>query len=143
VYEASAAALLDLIRRESGAAETLLVVGHDPAIPGLASHWRRPPRMTGWAPDPARCPPGCLTACGPSSRPQRSRCSAAPGAGMALARARRGWLASSPPATCPAAPHPGLKITDQRVIRGNGALPLIEASLIDLTDVWPVPRAVL
>jgi phosphohistidine phosphatase len=36
VYEASAAALLDLIRRESGAAETLLVVGHDPAIPGLA-----------------------------------------------------------------------------------------------------------
>jgi phosphohistidine phosphatase len=36
VYEASAAALLDLIRRESGAVETLLVVGHDPAIPGLA-----------------------------------------------------------------------------------------------------------
>lgn len=36
VYEASAAALLDLIRRESGAAETLLVVGHDPAIPELA-----------------------------------------------------------------------------------------------------------
>jgi phosphohistidine phosphatase len=36
VYEASAAALVDLIRRESGAAETLLVVGHDPAIPELA-----------------------------------------------------------------------------------------------------------
>ena len=36
MYEASAAALLDLIRRESGAAETLLVVGHDPAVPGLA-----------------------------------------------------------------------------------------------------------
>jgi phosphohistidine phosphatase len=36
VYEASAAALLDLIRRESGTAATLLVVGHDPAIPGLA-----------------------------------------------------------------------------------------------------------
>jgi phosphohistidine phosphatase len=36
VYEASAAALLDLIRRESGAAQTLLVVGHDPAVPGLA-----------------------------------------------------------------------------------------------------------
>ena len=36
VYEASAAALLDLIRRESAAAETLLVVGHDPAVPGLA-----------------------------------------------------------------------------------------------------------
>jgi phosphohistidine phosphatase len=36
VYQASAAALLDLIRRESGAARTLLVVGHDPALPGLA-----------------------------------------------------------------------------------------------------------
>jgi phosphohistidine phosphatase len=36
VYEASPAALLDLIRRESGAAETLLVVGHDPGVPGLA-----------------------------------------------------------------------------------------------------------
>jgi len=36
VYEASAAELLDLIRRESGAAQTLLVVGHDPGVPGLA-----------------------------------------------------------------------------------------------------------
>jgi phosphohistidine phosphatase len=36
VYEASAAALLDLIRHEPGAAETLLVVGHDPGVPGLA-----------------------------------------------------------------------------------------------------------
>jgi phosphohistidine phosphatase len=36
VYEASAASLLDLIRRQSGAARTLLVVGHDPAVPGLA-----------------------------------------------------------------------------------------------------------
>jgi phosphohistidine phosphatase len=45
LYEASAAALLDLIRRESGAAETLLVVGHDPAIPGLAI------TLAGTAPD--------------------------------------------------------------------------------------------
>jgi phosphohistidine phosphatase len=36
VYDASPTALLDLIRRESGAAETLLVVGHDPGVPGLA-----------------------------------------------------------------------------------------------------------
>jgi phosphohistidine phosphatase len=36
VYEASPTALLNLIRRESGAAETLLVVGHDPGVPGLA-----------------------------------------------------------------------------------------------------------
>ena len=36
MYQATAAQLLDLIRRESGAATTLLVVGHDPAVPGLA-----------------------------------------------------------------------------------------------------------
>lgn len=36
LYQASAASLLDLIHRESGAAQTLLVVGHDPAVPGLA-----------------------------------------------------------------------------------------------------------
>jgi phosphohistidine phosphatase len=36
VYQASAEQLLDLIRRTSQAARTLLVVGHDPAIPELA-----------------------------------------------------------------------------------------------------------
>lgn len=36
VYQSSAAGLLDLIRCESEAAGTLLVVGHDPALPGLA-----------------------------------------------------------------------------------------------------------
>ena len=36
VYEASAAQLLNLIRRAPRAARTLLVVGHDPAIPELA-----------------------------------------------------------------------------------------------------------
>jgi phosphohistidine phosphatase len=36
VYRASAAQLLDLIRRASPAAGTLLVIGHDPAIPELA-----------------------------------------------------------------------------------------------------------
>ncbi len=36
VYQASAAQLLSLIRREPPAAKTLLVVGHDPAVPGLA-----------------------------------------------------------------------------------------------------------
>jgi phosphohistidine phosphatase len=36
VYEASAAQLLDLIRCTPPAARTLLIVGHDPAIPELA-----------------------------------------------------------------------------------------------------------
>jgi len=36
VYQASAEQLLDLIRRTSQAARTLLVVGHDPAVPELA-----------------------------------------------------------------------------------------------------------
>ena len=36
VYEGSAAQLLDLIRRAPPAARTLLLVGHDPAIPELA-----------------------------------------------------------------------------------------------------------
>jgi phosphohistidine phosphatase len=36
VYQASADQLLDLIRRTPPAARTLLVVGHDPAIPELA-----------------------------------------------------------------------------------------------------------
>jgi len=36
VYQASAAQLLALIRREPPAVKTLLVVGHDPAVPGLA-----------------------------------------------------------------------------------------------------------
>jgi phosphohistidine phosphatase len=36
LYQASAGQLLDLIRRAPPAAGTLLVVGHDPAIPGLA-----------------------------------------------------------------------------------------------------------
>lgn len=36
VYEASAAQLLDLIRRAPRAARTLLIVGHDPAVPELA-----------------------------------------------------------------------------------------------------------
>jgi phosphohistidine phosphatase len=36
VYEASAARLLELIRRAPPAAGTLLVVGHDPAVPELA-----------------------------------------------------------------------------------------------------------
>lgn len=36
VYEASAARLLELIRRAPPAARTLLVVGHDPAVPELA-----------------------------------------------------------------------------------------------------------
>ena len=36
VYQASAGRLLDLIRRTSQAARTLLVVGHDPAVPELA-----------------------------------------------------------------------------------------------------------
>jgi hypothetical protein len=36
VYQASAAQLLDLIRRASPEAGTLLVIGHDPAIPELA-----------------------------------------------------------------------------------------------------------
>jgi phosphohistidine phosphatase len=35
-YQASARQLLDLIRRAPTAARTLLVVGHDPAIPELA-----------------------------------------------------------------------------------------------------------
>jgi phosphohistidine phosphatase len=36
VYEASATQLLDLIRRAPPAARTLLIVGHDPALPELA-----------------------------------------------------------------------------------------------------------
>jgi phosphohistidine phosphatase len=36
IYEASAAGLLDLIRRLPPGAETVAVVGHDPAIPDLA-----------------------------------------------------------------------------------------------------------
>ena len=36
IYEASAARLLELIRRAPPAARTLLVVGHDPAVPELA-----------------------------------------------------------------------------------------------------------
>jgi phosphohistidine phosphatase len=36
VYQASAAQLLALIRREPAAVRTLLVMGHDPAVPGLA-----------------------------------------------------------------------------------------------------------
>ncbi len=36
VYEASATQLLDLIRRAPPAARTLLIVGHDPAVPELA-----------------------------------------------------------------------------------------------------------
>ena len=36
VYQASAGQLLDLIRRISPATRTLLVVGHDPAVPELA-----------------------------------------------------------------------------------------------------------
>ena len=36
VYEAAAERLLELIRRASPAARTLLVVGHDPALPELA-----------------------------------------------------------------------------------------------------------
>jgi phosphohistidine phosphatase len=36
VYEASAAQLLDLIRRTPQATATLLIVGHDPALPELA-----------------------------------------------------------------------------------------------------------
>lgn len=36
IYEASAARLLELIRRASPAARTILVVGHDPAVPELA-----------------------------------------------------------------------------------------------------------
>jgi phosphohistidine phosphatase len=36
VYEASATQLLDLIRRAPRAARTLLIVGHDPAVPELA-----------------------------------------------------------------------------------------------------------
>ena len=35
-YQASAGQLLDLIRSTSQAARTLLVVGHDPAVPDLA-----------------------------------------------------------------------------------------------------------
>ena len=45
VYQASAVQLLDLIRREPPAAKTLLVVGHDPAVPGLAL------TLAGTAPD--------------------------------------------------------------------------------------------
>jgi phosphohistidine phosphatase len=36
VYRASAAGLLDLVRQTSPGVATLLVIGHDPAIPGLA-----------------------------------------------------------------------------------------------------------
>jgi phosphohistidine phosphatase len=36
VYAASAAQLLDLIRRTPAATRTLLIVGHDPAVPELA-----------------------------------------------------------------------------------------------------------
>jgi phosphohistidine phosphatase len=36
VYEASAAQLLDLVRRTPAATATLLIVGHDPALPELA-----------------------------------------------------------------------------------------------------------
>jgi phosphohistidine phosphatase len=36
VYQASAVQLLDLIRRAPPAARTLLIIGHDPAIPELA-----------------------------------------------------------------------------------------------------------
>ncbi len=36
VYEASAAQLLDVIRRAPAAVGTLLIVGHDPAVPELA-----------------------------------------------------------------------------------------------------------
>jgi phosphohistidine phosphatase len=83
VYEASPTALLDLIRPESGAAETLLVVGHDPGSRDSPLPWRGRARPPIRAARLARCPPGCSTACGPSSRPQRSRCSAALGTGMA------------------------------------------------------------
>ena len=48
VYEASAAQLLDLARRAPPAAKTLLIVGHDPGIPGWRSWWPEPPRPRQW-----------------------------------------------------------------------------------------------
>ena len=45
VYQASAAQLLDVIRGEPATSVTLLVVGHDPAVPGLAL------TLAGTAPD--------------------------------------------------------------------------------------------
>ncbi len=37
VYEASASALLEIIRRLPSAASTVLIVGHDPALPEVAA----------------------------------------------------------------------------------------------------------
>jgi phosphohistidine phosphatase len=44
VYEASAARLLDLIRRTPAVTRTLLIVGHDPAVPELARTLAAAPR---------------------------------------------------------------------------------------------------
>jgi phosphohistidine phosphatase len=54
-YQASARQLLDLIRRAPAAARTLLVVGHDPAVPELAVTLAAPapPGETGAAGDAA------------------------------------------------------------------------------------------
>jgi phosphohistidine phosphatase len=60
VYQASAAQLMDLIRGEPATSVTLLVVGHDPAVPGLAL------TLAGTAPDdqtgagPGAVPAGML-----------------------------------------------------------------------------------
>ncbi|HUB41130.1 MAG TPA: histidine phosphatase family protein [Streptosporangiaceae bacterium] len=36
IYEASADSLLDVVRQQPPAARTIMIVGHDPALPGLA-----------------------------------------------------------------------------------------------------------
>ncbi len=45
VYEASAMQLLDLVRGAYPDARTLLIVGHDPAVPELALALATPPRL--------------------------------------------------------------------------------------------------
>lgn len=102
IYEASAAALLDLIRRESGAAETLLVVGHDPAIPGLALTLAEAASDDRTAAGSGAVPAGMLDRMRSKFPTAAIAVFGCPGAGMAWSRTRRGWLASSSPATCAA-----------------------------------------
>ncbi len=64
VYQASAAQLLDLIRRVPPATRTLLIVGHDPSIPELAL------TLTATTP-PARA--GAVSAAAPSAMFDRMR----------------------------------------------------------------------
>jgi len=82
VYQASVMQLLDLIRHVSPAARTLLIVGHDPAVPELALTLAAtaPPARAGTQSDAA--PPAMLDRMRANSPPAPSRSSSSPGTGI-------------------------------------------------------------